>query len=149
MNNDEVAAAIHTLMHQQVQAVLATHGETGPMMHLMAYAFSQPLDHVYIASRLNTRKVENLLRDPRASMLWDNRTGNIDDHVQGYSLLAECEAERISLPESKDAAALLSQRNTSLKNLLALDDCCCFRLNIKVYNFVLGYKEVYRWIPND
>ena len=148
MDSPEIAATIQTLLKQQVQAVLATACETGPLMHLMAYAFRQNLTEIYIASRSSTRKVENLLRDGHSSMLWDNRSGNIQDHIDGYSLLAECEARLLNASEADNAIALLIERNSSLEKLLAMEDCVVFALAVKQFNLTLGYKQTFSWRPD-
>ena len=132
-----------------VQAVLATQGESGPMMHLMAYAFNPSLDAIYFASRSGTRKVVNLLNIPRASMLWDNRTGDMLDHIEGFSLLAEGITQRFTDEESHSIETLLSSRNPSLQNLLTLEDCYCFQLTVSQYSLTMGYRETFQWLPGQ
>ena len=147
MHSDEVRSTVQKLLAQQVQAVLATSAQTGPMMHLMAYAYSDDLKHIYLASKASTRKVENLLLNPHSSLLWDNRSGNIQDHIDGYTCLAECEATLLVAEKSTELRGKLLARNPTLKGLLAMEDCCIFSLQVRQYNITLGYKETFNWRP--
>ncbi|MFT6407447.1 MAG: nitroimidazol reductase NimA-like FMN-containing flavoprotein, partial [Arenicella sp.] len=56
MDEIELAAEIANLLGQQAQCVLATMDETGPCQHVMAYAYSEDLFTIYLATYMDTRK---------------------------------------------------------------------------------------------
>ncbi len=149
MQYAQVRATVDALLSEQVQVVLATQAETGPMMHLMAYAYSDDLRHIYLASKAGTRKVENLKRNVQSSLLWDNRSGQIQDHIDGYTCLAECQATLIDNAESNVIKSQLLERNPTLQDLLAMSDCCIFSLTVRQYNVTLGYKQSFSWRPSE
>ncbi len=149
MQHDQVSSTVNALLSEQVQAVLATSAETGPMMHLMAYAYSDDLRHIYLASKASTRKVENLLRHAQCSLLWDNRSGHIQDHIDGYTCLAECQAKLVDGADSHVIKHQLLKRNATLTDLLTMNDCCIFSLTVRQYNLTLGYKQTFSWCPSE
>ena len=119
MEELELAAEITDLLGQQTQCVLATMDETGPCQHVMAYAYSEDLFTIYLATYMDTRKFRNMLSNPKVSMIWDNRKGGIQDHVDGYSLTVTGIAEMLEgKAQDRPRAAILS-RNATLDKLLS------------------------------
>ena len=144
---------INRLLSQQVQAVLATTDKTHgiPLMHLMAYAFSTALDEIYLASRRSTRKVDNLLLQPSVSMLWDNRSGSIQDHIDGFTLLAIAEATVIEDADTQQLSLMreaLLLKNPTLAPLFALPDCCLIKLVVREYQYTEAYQATEIWQPS-
>lgn len=139
---------IHELLNTQVQCVLSTIGEDGPSQHLMAYALEASLTDVYIASRRTTGKVANLLRNPAVSLLWDNRTGNTRDHLQGLALMARGQASLLNGWSRARVEQLLLARNPELSKLLSGQDAVVFALRIRSYRLVQGYDSVSTFIPS-
>jgi general stress protein 26 len=138
---------IRQLMTTQVQCVLSTVADGAPSQHLMAYALEASLTHVYIASRRATGKVDNMLRNPSVSLLWDNRTGNTADHVQGLALMAQGEASLLNGWARARAEHLLLARNPELAKLLSGNDSAVLALQIRSYRLVQGYDAVSTDIP--
>ena len=145
--NQNPVETIRELLTTQVQCVLSTIAEDAPSQHLMAYALEISLTDVYIASRRTTSKVANMLRNPAVSLLWDNRTGNTMDHVQGLALMAQGEAGLLNGWSRARAEHLLIARNPELATLLAGNDAAVFALRIRSYSLVRGYESVSTFIP--
>lgn len=139
--------AIVSLLDQQAQCVLATQGEPELGLHLMAYAFSKDLDQIYIASLGHTYKVENIRSHSHVTLLWDNRTGNNTDHIQGLAISAFGNAIELDGEPAIKAAKLLGERNTSLEKLLTTNNVVIFAINIDRYQWVKGYSEVVTYRP--
>ncbi len=144
-----LASTIRELMTTQVQCVLSTVSEDVPSQHLMAYALETSLTDVYIASRRTTAKVRNMLENPSVSLLWDNRTGNTADHVQGLALMADGQASPLNGWSRARAEHLLLARNPELAKLFSLQDVAVFALRIRSYRLVQGYDSVSMLIPGD
>ena len=144
-----LADHIRQLLHSQVQCVLATQGEQHrPVMHLMAYAFAEDLATIYCVSPSGTRKVNNIQNNPAVSLLWDNRTGNTADHVQGFSLLAECDTSINAVADVAPLAQALLERNPQLTHLIADPQSLIFSFKVAQYIWVEGYNHTYCWQPN-
>ena len=148
MNGHEhMKNTVAALLNQQVQCVLATHGDEELALHLMAYAISTELDQIYFASLANTQKVANMRTNPNVTCLWDNRTGNNTDHTAGLAMSGFGQAHELTGEPALLAQRLLLQRNTTLKPLLLEPALVLFALHIDRYQWVEGYTRVVIYKP--
>ena len=132
---------VFSLLDRQAQCVLATQGDQGVALHLMAYAFSEDLKNIYMASLANTQKVSNMRSRPKVTCLWDNRTGNNRDHVEGLAVSGFGQARALNSKAAQPIADLLLERNASLKNLLSQPSSVIFAIHIDRYQWVEGYTR--------
>ncbi len=141
------ALSIHNLLQTQVQCVLSTVADDTPSQHLMAYAPEPSLTDIYIASRRTTGKVANMLCNSSVALLWDNRTGNTSDHVQGLALMAQAQARLLNGWCRARAEHMLLARNPELATLLSGYNVAVFALQIRSYRLVEGYDSASTFIP--
>jgi nitroimidazol reductase NimA-like FMN-containing flavoprotein (pyridoxamine 5'-phosphate oxidase superfamily) len=140
---------VASLLNQQAQCVLATLGDKELALHLMAYAFSTDLDEIYFASLEDTQKVKNMRANPSVTCLWDNRTGNNNDHNKGLAMSGFGKARELTGESARVAQHLLLQRNTTLESLLSMPSVVIFAIHIDRYQWVKGYTEVVIYEPNN
>jgi nitroimidazol reductase NimA-like FMN-containing flavoprotein (pyridoxamine 5'-phosphate oxidase superfamily) len=145
--HEHMKNTVAVLLNQQVQCVLATHGDEELALHLMAYAISTELDQIYFASLANTQKVANMRTNPNVTCLWDNRTGNNTDHTAGLAMSGFGQAHELTGEPALLAQRLLLQRNTTLKPLLLEPALVLFALHIDRYQWVEGYTRVVIYKP--
>ena len=142
MDKAALKLEIASLLEQQVQCVLATIDDRRPCQHMMAFACSEDLSRIYLATYMDTRKYRNMLSNPMVSILWDNRSGSADDHVQGISLIALGRAELLDGPSQADIGQALLARNPALKSLLEDQSCRIFVVRVEDYQWTRGYQQV-------
>ena len=145
----ELSTEISVLLRQQAQCVLATMDETGPCQHLMAYAFSEDLFTIYLATYMDTRKFRNMLSNPNVSLMWDNRIGSVQDHVDGYSLTATGIAELLEGQPREIASEALLSKNSTLDNLLSDVNCQLFSVSLKEYTWTRGYDHIFKYCADE
>jgi nitroimidazol reductase NimA-like FMN-containing flavoprotein (pyridoxamine 5'-phosphate oxidase superfamily) len=138
---------VASLLNQQAQCVLATLGDKEQALHLMAYAISTDLDEIYLASLENTQKVKNMRASPSVTCLWDNRTGNNNDHTKGLAMSGFGKAHELKGESARSAQHLLLQRNTTLEPLLSDPSVVIFAVHIDRYQWVQGYTRVVIYEP--
>jgi nitroimidazol reductase NimA-like FMN-containing flavoprotein (pyridoxamine 5'-phosphate oxidase superfamily) len=138
---------VASLLNQQAQCVLATLGDKELALHLMAYAISTDLDEIYLASLENTQKVKNMRASPNVTCLWDNRTGNNNDHNKGLAMTGFGKAQELAGESAQIAQRLLLQRNTTLEPLLSNPSVVIFAIHIDRYQWVQGYTQVVIYKP--
>ena len=138
---------VASLLNQQAQCVLATLGDKELALHLMAYAISTDLDEIYLASLENTQKVKNMRANPNVTCLWDNRTGNNNDHTKGLAMTGFGKAHELKGESARSAQHLLLQRNTTLEPLLSDPSVVIFAVHIDRYQWVQGYTRVVIYEP--
>ncbi len=139
--------AVAALLEQQTQCVLATRSDHEQALHLMAYAYSQTFDQIYLTSLKHTQKVHNMQTFNKVTLLWDNRTGNTLDHSHGFAMSGFGEARELSGHSAETISALLLQRNNSLKALLENIDAVIFAIDIDRYQWVEGYTRIVTFTP--
>ena len=132
---------VDSLLSGQVQCVLATINNQRASMHLMAYAFSADFCEIYIASLENTQKVRNMRHCPDVTCLWDNRTGNLSDHTEGFSMSGFGKAVELTGEAAASKGRLLLERNATLNGLMTEPSVVIFALHIDRYQWVEGYTK--------
>jgi nitroimidazol reductase NimA-like FMN-containing flavoprotein (pyridoxamine 5'-phosphate oxidase superfamily) len=142
-------STVASVLNQQIQCVLATLGDKELALHLMAYAFSENLDEIYLASLENTQKVKNMRGNPKVTCLWNNRTGNNTDHTEGLAMSGFAKARELTGEDNQTALHLLSQRNATLKPLMSDPSVIIFALHIDRYQWVEGYTRVVIYEPEN
>ena len=148
MDKNKLKNRIYELLNQQVQCVLATMDGDRPVQHVMAYGFSIDLVRIYLTTYTKTRKFHNMVSNPGVSVLWDNRTGSIQDHLDGYSLTAIGHARLLPGSEQRKASETILSRNPTLKELLNHPDSRLFAVILDEYQWTTGYQQVLRFRPS-
>jgi len=145
MQADDLKREISRILDQQIQCVLATMKGNQPYQHMMAFASSEDISRIYLATYKDTRKYRNMTTNPCVSLLWDNRSGSADDHVDGLSLIASGRAELVAIDSTNNVSEILLKRNPALKVLLEDKSCRLFVIMIEDYQWTKGYQEVLRY----
>jgi nitroimidazol reductase NimA-like FMN-containing flavoprotein (pyridoxamine 5'-phosphate oxidase superfamily) len=142
MQQHNLKGEISSILAQQIQCVLATVNGDQPYQHMMAFAYDEDLSNIYLATYIDTRKYRNMITNPCVSLLWDNRSGRADDHVDGLSLIASGRAQLLEGSSVTDVSEKLLSRNPALKILLSDESCRIFAVAIEDYQWTKGYLEV-------
>ena len=133
---------VRTMLRSQVQCVLATATPKGqPATHLMAYAFSDDLRRVFMASGRHSQKIEDVRANPSVSLLFDNRTGNISDHGDGMLVTASGRAALCEKSQHELDRLHLLQRNPNMDSFLTREDVTVFSVAVDTYAVVVGYGQ--------
>lgn len=143
----ETETIVRSLLATQVQCTLATIDGGAPTQHLMAYAFDPSLEEIYLVTRRRTEKTSNMLRNPAVSLLWDNRTGNTDDHFEAHALMARGIAQPLHGWLRARAEHLLRRRSPGLLPLMSLEPSLVFAIHVEAYRLALGYVSVVTHLP--
>ena len=142
MDKAALKQEIASLLDQQIQCVLATIDDRQPCQHMMAFACSEDLSRIYLATYKDTRKFRNMMSNPRVSILWDNRRGSANDHVEGLSLIALGQAELLDGLSEVEIRQSLLARNPALGQLLEDSSCQLFVVRVDSYQWTRGYQLV-------
>ena len=140
------------MLASQVQAVLATVEPCGrPATYLMAFCASPDLQYVYVATHTAARKATNMNAEPRVSLLWDNRTGNLADHSAGVLVTANGVAARMPAHsnETTEAVESLLSKNPNLAGFLDTPDIGLYEIQMGAFEVVEGYDPPKHWSPTQ
>jgi nitroimidazol reductase NimA-like FMN-containing flavoprotein (pyridoxamine 5'-phosphate oxidase superfamily) len=152
------SATIRRLLGSQVQCVLATvcPQTRAPSTHLMAFAVAADLRRVFLATEGKTQKAENMRRSPAVSLLWDDRTGQLEDHAGGTLCTVSGTARLLSssrggggASESEEARDAMLAANPNFSSFMASPSIALFAVDVSHYDLVVGYGSPVRWDPSD
>ena len=74
---DKLATCFELIKNNNI-LVLSTQGEPYPLSSLMTYASSDDAYEIYMVSRKNSHKWENIKKNPQVSLLIDDRDGKLE-----------------------------------------------------------------------
>ena len=131
----KMEAAISALLESQSLAVLATQRNGQPYTSLMAYAFTENLKELVVATGTSTRKHQNILTDSRVSMLIDNRSNQQQDFHEANALTIVGGVKEIPAHELQDYKERYLNRHPYLD--MFLNSPSTVLLKIEVYHYLL------------
>jgi hypothetical protein len=133
---------LRDLLGTQILGVLGTHSDGAPYTSLVGFAATEDLRHLLFTTGRSTRKYANLLADPRASMLVDNRTNQSSDFTEAAAATAVGTVEEVPA-EGRDAfEAVFLEKLPHLDDFLRSPTCAWMRLRVSVYYVVTQFQHV-------
>ncbi|MFO7859785.1 MAG: pyridoxamine 5'-phosphate oxidase family protein [Desulfosalsimonas sp.] len=131
---------IQSLLRAGRHCVMATAADNKPYCSLMAYVVNDDYTRIFMGTRRNTRKYQNLAENPLVSLLMDSR-----DQHQPQALTIEGVIEEIDQkPEKDQIREALVSRHPELKSLLDSPDAAIISVRVKSVVFLNGLTDVFR-----
>lgn len=146
-NKKEMKGITEILMASQLLCVLATEANHRPHASLMAFAYSEDLKRIFLATDRATQKYNNLSRNNHIALLIDNRTNSINDFAKAIALTVLGYAKELHGEERGEAANLLHARFDYLKDFIKSSSCSLFEIEIEQYILVDEFHQVNSWKP--
>jgi uncharacterized protein YhbP (UPF0306 family) len=149
-SGDEVdlQSRIRRLVKGQPYAVLCMQTQTQPYGALVAFAFSEDLEHVVFSTPIATRKFRILSECEHVALLIDDRPDHPDDFMGVEAVTATGRATLLEeAAESGRWGRLLVERHPYLENFVASPSCALFRIDIVRFFHVARFQEVRQWAP--
>ena len=147
--DDAVAREIKDLLEKQPLAVLATQGDGQPYTSLMAYAFTEDLRFLMVATAMSTRKHKNIMGESRVALLVDDRSNNGEDFQNAAALTIVGEAFKVGLDERDYYCDLYLKRHSSLETFLASPSTVFFKIEVYNYLLVSRFEDVVEYQIKD
>ena len=136
-------------MAGQSLAVLATVGDPHPHTSLVAFAVTRDLRNLVFATPVYTRKYDNILKNPRVSLLVDNRLNLERDFQDGVALTVKGTAIQPPAARRRGYARLYLQRHPYLEEFVSSPTCGLFVVEVHSYSLVSSFQNVQEWqIPS-
>jgi nitroimidazol reductase NimA-like FMN-containing flavoprotein (pyridoxamine 5'-phosphate oxidase superfamily) len=130
---------LSTLFDAQPFAVLATDDEGQPYVSLMAFAATDDLKGLVFVTERDTRKYANLVRNPRAAALIDNRPSQASDPGQAIAVTAL--GDMRELDKSQYESAFL-EKNAYLEEFVSSPSCVLVEMRVRSYFVARGLQGV-------
>lgn len=143
------SGAIEAYVQEALQsctfAVLATEGEGQPHASLVAITPSDDFKELVFATYRSTRKYNNLTKNGKVAVLFENRCANNLRQQDITVLTALGNAEELNNVEFEQALESHMFRHPEQRTFLLSKDCAIFRIKVAAYQMVLGIDDVNWW----
>jgi len=140
---------IEKMLHEQGYATLATLRQQQPFQHMICHAFSNDLRNIYFASQSNNALSINIADQPLVNIMWDNRTGDVEDQVLDAYLTATGFCSKLSDTKSRMAKSLLLARNPLLSEYFDKPLLTVYCAQIHTYHYHYGNGNTDFFYPNQ
>ncbi|MDP8218328.1 MAG: pyridoxamine 5'-phosphate oxidase family protein [Candidatus Theseobacter exili] len=133
---------IKTFLQVEHFAVLATQGEEYPYCSLVGYASTADCKEVLFATDRQTHKYENLVNNPKVSMLIDSQTNQENDFKDAQALTILGSAREVDIDEHPEYLTLYLKKHPALKEFVTSPDCALIKIVVDKYIMVTDFQDV-------
>ncbi len=133
---------IRTLLDSQIQAVLATQHQEQPYTSLMAFVATTDLRQIVFATYRATQKYANLLANPRASLLIDNRCNAETDFRNAVAISVQGTVREADAARRAELLQLYLSKHRRLRDFVATEGCVLLQLDVECYYVVSRFQNV-------
>jgi len=130
------------LFATQKLAVLATQEPEQPYLSLMAFAATEDLSTLIVATYRGTRKYRNIINAPRVTLLVDSRTNRAQDFAEALAVTILGEAREVALAEKSLFLELFLRRHPQLRDFATQPECALIKVKVSKYLAVRRFQEV-------
>lgn len=130
------------LFNTQKLATLATQEAGHPYLSLMAFACSQDLKFLIMATKRGTRKYSNLVKNPGVSFMIDNRFIHGDIFQDTLSVTGIGRAEEVRDAEKIALTSFFLNRQPELVPFVESPDCALIKITVDHYYVISRFQEV-------
>jgi heme iron utilization protein len=141
MNDASLRQTLRSLFTSQKLAVLATYGDDQPYCSLMAFAVSDDLKYLIVATKRQTHKFANLQQHPRISLLVDNRQNQADDFQQAMAVTILATASEPAPAEYEHLLKLYLFKHPYLQSFCQSPGVSLLKLEVQTYLVVSSFRN--------
>lgn len=135
---DEIGA----LFANQPLAVLSTHADGQPHSSLVAFACREDLSTLLFATTRATRKYANIEKDPRVSLLIDNRSNKVADFHDAVAVTVTGTAHEVSGDDKTSDLSLYLSKHPHLEDFVTAPSSALIRVTVDTYEIVTRFQHV-------
>jgi nitroimidazol reductase NimA-like FMN-containing flavoprotein (pyridoxamine 5'-phosphate oxidase superfamily) len=139
---EHVRREISRILAGQLLAVLATQQAGQPYASLLAFATSDDLAHLFLATARDTSKFRNILADNRVALLIDDRSNQSADFETATALTVIGTAAETAGLEKEEARTLYLARHPSLSEFIGASGTALLKIAVSRYVLVTRFQEV-------
>lgn len=145
MDVNQVKRLLKNLFETQRLAVLATQGQDGPYASLMTFAATDDLKRFLFATERGTRKYANISKNPRVSLLIDNRSP--EKSRTNFAVTVMGNAKEPAERESESLRKIFLAKHPDLRKFLNNPGCALLSCSVEEYVIVTNFQDVVVYEP--
>ena len=142
MNASAHIEEVRILLESQYLGVLATSGSQGPHASLVAFASSDDLRTLVLATPMSSRKYANMLSEPRVALLADTRSNQSFDFHAAAAVTAYGQARVESKEHGREWMHLYLQKHPHLIDFVHAPSCALVTIAVDTYSLVTAFQQV-------
>jgi nitroimidazol reductase NimA-like FMN-containing flavoprotein (pyridoxamine 5'-phosphate oxidase superfamily) len=133
---------LHELFDTQRLAVLGTQSGGQPYGNLVAFAATDDLKNLLLATTRASRKFANMTADARVSMLIDNRSNKVADFRKAVAVSATGKAREVRGREREKFVELYLAKHPHLRDFVSSPTCALLTVRVDKYYLVYRFQNV-------
>ena len=126
---------------QKVTA-LATQEPGHPYLSLMAFAMTDDLNYLIIATQKETRKYFNMIKNSGVAFLIDNRSNDRDQFLKTLAVTGIGQARAIEENEKESLTTFFLDKHPELETFVHSQDCTLVKIQINKLIIVRQFQEI-------
>ena len=138
----EIKEIIQNLLQSQRLAVLSTQMSGRPYSNLVAFAATQDLQDILIATTRAARKFANIIAEPQVSLLIDDRSNEETDFGETSAVTVLGVAEEVLGPEREQCLQIYLKKHPYLMEFVSAPTCALIRVRVERFIMVTRFQEV-------
>ena len=141
-NAAQLKTLLRGLFSSQSLAVLATYGSGQTYGSLVAFAATDDLKSLLLATTRATRKYDNLIRHPKVALVMDNRTNQESDFQRAVAVTATGTVREVGTSERDRLLNLYLSKHPNLREFVTSPTCALLRVDVDTYYVVSQFQNV-------
>jgi heme iron utilization protein len=125
----------------QKLTVLATQEPGHPYLSLMAFALTDDLNSLIVATKRETRKYSNMVKNPGVAFLIDNRSNEKDHFQNTLAVTGIGRVMEIEEMEKEFLTALFVKKHPELEAFVKSRDCALVKIKIDKFIIISHFQE--------
>jgi nitroimidazol reductase NimA-like FMN-containing flavoprotein (pyridoxamine 5'-phosphate oxidase superfamily) len=142
MLNEMQIQQLEALFSSQTTGVLATEMNHRPYANLVAFSYSNDFKKIYFVTQKNTKKYDNLCRNPNISMIIDNRQNDPFDFNNATAVTVIGQAAELTDESRIEYIERHRKRLPGLEKFTRLASVALFEIEIQVYIVANGLTNI-------
>ncbi len=143
-----VATKIANMLEHQSFGVISTLRQHQPFQHIMAHAYSDDLRNIYFATKSNNAFGINIQEQPSVNILWDNRTGDVEEEILDAYITASGFASKLGDMKARMAKSMILSRHPNLAQFIEETAVTIYSVQIHTYHYHNHTDETEFYHPN-
>jgi heme iron utilization protein len=135
-------AQLEELFSSQPLAALSTYGNSQPYCNLMAFASSDDLRYVIVATSRETRKYMNIQEEPQVSLLIDNRSNQVSDFRNAQAVTVIGRAKEATGQKRDEFLEMYLRKHPYLRDFALSPTCALIMVEVERYLIVSRFQNV-------
>lgn len=141
-DNQQIRRDIAEVLESQRLAVLATERNGQPYTNLMAFAYTDDLASIIVATGRATRKHMNLQIESRVSLLIDTRSNSEADFHKAVAITVVGDVENVTSSEQAEFEQRYLSRHPYLSDFIRSPTTVMLKIAVHHYIMVSRFQQV-------